>query len=140
MADPSSSPPPLVSTGPNGIYASGETGSEGNVYDYTDKDWKWIEAVLTGSSAVNNANGAATAAQNAAALVNPQSLRDAGTIFNNTQSVMRGVAKNLAAQVKGLAGDGRAWQGTAAETFKAKMLDVANYLERQAERINGGDG
>ncbi|WP_436535567.1 hypothetical protein [Actinoplanes sp. HUAS TT8] len=140
MADPSSSPPPLVSTGPNGIYASGETGSEGNVYDYTDKDWKWIEAVLTGSSAVNNANGAATAAQNAAALVNPQSLRDAGNIFNNTQSVMRGVAQNLASQIKGLAGDGRAWQGTAAETFKAKMLDVANYLERQAERINGGDG
>ncbi|MEU4164144.1 hypothetical protein [Actinoplanes sp. NPDC026670] len=140
MPDPSSTPPPLVSVGPNGIYASGETGSEGNVYDYTDKDWKWIEAVLTGSSAVNNADGAATAAQNAASLVNPESLRTAGNIFNTTQSVMRGVAQNLAAQVKGLSGEGRAWQGTAAETFKAKMLDVANYLERQAERINGGSG
>ncbi|MET0491502.1 MAG: hypothetical protein ABW000_00080 [Actinoplanes sp.] len=138
MPDASSSPPPLVTIKDGAVILSGEAGNASDTDDYTKQDWKWIEAVLTGASAVNNKNGVATAAQGGEGMVSPESLRAAGAIFNTTQSVMRGVAQNLAAQAKGLAGEGRAWQGKGAEAFLGKMLDISHYLERQAERINGG--
>src|ERR1043165_7676571 len=103
MPDPSTTPPPLVTIRDGAVIASGETGNATDTDDYTKQDWKWIEAVLTGASAVNNKSGVATQAQQGQAMVSPQSLRDAATIFNNTQSVMRGVAQNLVAQAKGLA-------------------------------------
>ena len=115
----SSSPPPLVTIKDGAVIATGDAGSAGKTDDYTTQDWKWIEAVLTGSSAVNNKTGVATAAEGGNALVDPVSLRTAAGIFNTAQSVMRGVAKNLVDQANGLAGEGRAWQGKGAEAFLA---------------------
>ena len=120
-----------------GTYTSTDYGSDED--DWTKwgaTDWKKYKAAIVGSSAVEEDNAAQGDIANG--LIDPNTLVEAANTFNQTQMNLASVAENLRQQARGLAGEGRPWQGKAAEAFLAKMETMSQYLDSQAERINGG--
>ena len=125
---------PFYTTG-SGIYGDPNSVS-GNPTDYQSWSWKQIEAAIIGSSAVPpGASGAPTTNQ---AVADPQSLFNAATAFNNTQSALAMIAKSISDQATALAGPNGAWKGASADQFYALMSNLSNDVAAKANQINGG--
>ncbi|NMO56936.1 hypothetical protein HH310_37900 [Actinoplanes sp. TBRC 11911] len=102
----------------------------------TPGGWAMIKA------AVNGGSGLSTDAQRAHAnqMVSAQSVVDGAAAFQRTYETLAWLETFVRDHSKAIAGDGKPWQGAAANAFVAKMEWFAKYLGAQAERISGADG
>ncbi|MGW3621395.1 WXG100 family type VII secretion target [Micromonospora arida] len=112
-----------------------------NLNDYQDwaqqpGGWRLLRAAVTGGAAMSTDAGR----DRAAALVNPQSLMDAGAAFELAYRTLEELAKFVRAQARAVAGEERPWQGPAADAFLERMEYLATYFDAQAERIAGAAG
>jgi hypothetical protein len=82
-------------------------------------DWKKYEAAIIGSSAVESSD--ASQGEAVDGLIDPNTLVTAAGVFNQAQLTTSSIAENLRHQAGGLAGEGRPWQGAAADAFLSKM-------------------
>ncbi|MCO8275493.1 hypothetical protein M1L60_33410 [Actinoplanes sp. TRM 88003] len=73
----------------------------------------------------------------AASLVNPASLLEAGAAFGEVYKALWYVENVLRLQAESIAGEGKPWQGPAAEAFLAKVDRVVKYVHAHGERIIG---
>ncbi|BCY07234.1 hypothetical protein [Actinoplanes sp. L3-i22] len=97
--------------------------------------WRKIEASVLGGSALG---GSADAAAYAHGLVNPESLVQAADAFNYSWQGLLWLEKTVREGAKAIAGDGKAWQGTAADAFLERMNGLADQLKSQADHLGGG--
>ncbi|MDH6630479.1 uncharacterized protein YukE, partial [Streptomyces sp. LBL] len=99
--------------------------------DYSDWDWRKIKSAITGGADGEDAQYDLT-------LSDPQTLQDAGNAFYYTQKVLEDVARSLSEQSDALAGEGRPWQGQAAQAFTATMGSFAKQVTAMANVLSGG--
>jgi collagen type III alpha len=112
-----------------------------NVNDYrewaqTPGGWAMVEAAVIGGSGMSTDAQAAVAAAN----VSAQSLVDGGAAFQRTYDTLSWLETFVRDHSKAIAGEGKPWQGAAANAFLAKMEWFAKYIGAHAERIAGSDG
>ena len=98
--------------------------------------WRKLLASVTGGAAVSTASGHARAAE----AVSPQSLVEASSAFLLVQETLQWVQAFIASQSRAIAGEGKGWQGTAADAFLAEMEFFSKFVGAQAERIGGSSG
>ncbi|KUL22654.1 superantigen-like protein SSL4 [Actinoplanes awajinensis] len=102
----------------------------------TSGGWAMLRASITGAA------GIATPEQiaRAATLVNAQSVMDAYAAFQRALSTLLWLETFVHDQSKAIAGEGRGWQGTAANAFLTKMEGLSKSIGKQAEHISGAAG
>ncbi|MEV6694846.1 hypothetical protein AB0M35_25550 [Micromonospora sp. NPDC051196] len=98
--------------------------------------WRLLRAAVNGGSALGSADARAFATT----LVNPQSLMDTGAAFEQAYQALDGLATFVRAQAQAIAGEGKPWQGPAADAFLKQMEYLADYLADQAQRLGGLPG
>ncbi|BCJ35635.1 hypothetical protein Athai_31380 [Actinocatenispora thailandica] len=98
--------------------------------------WRKIEAAIVGGAAMVTSDDAAYAAS----LVSPQSIMDTAGAFQTAMDALTWLETFIDQQTDAIAGDGKSWQGDAADAFRAKMKTLSKWAGRQAERLSGGAG
>jgi integrin beta 3 len=98
--------------------------------------WRKVRAAVTGGAAMSTDEGRAYAVDR----VNPQSLMDAGAAFELAGLTFSELGTYLRTHARAIAGEGKPWQGLAADAFLDQMEYVAKILDAQAERIMGPPG
>ncbi|GIL27949.1 WXG100 family type VII secretion target [Actinocatenispora comari] len=98
--------------------------------------WRKIESAIVGGAAMVTADDAAYAA----GLVSPQSIMDTSGAFQTAMDSLTWLETFIDQQTDAIAGDGKSWQGAAADAFRAKMKILSKWAGRQAERLSGGAG
>ncbi|GID32219.1 hypothetical protein [Paractinoplanes brasiliensis] len=95
--------------------------------------WRLLRAAVLGGAALSNE----AARLEAAGRVDPNSLLEAGMTFLKVHASLIWVESMLRLQAEAIAGEGRAWQGSAADAFLEKVDSSARYIRAYAERIVG---
>ncbi len=90
--------------------------------------WRKIKASVYGGAALANDDARALAKS----LVDPQSLADASGAFNLAYQTLGWLENIIRDHSHAIAGEGKAWQGPAADAFLAKMDYFAEFLGSQA--------
>ncbi|TDC46563.1 hypothetical protein E1258_29340, partial [Micromonospora sp. KC207] len=98
--------------------------------------WRRIKAAVKGGSAIETEAGH----EYAASLVSYPSLLEAANGFQQAYNLLHWLETFISLHAHAIAGEEKAWQGTAAEAFLAKMDYLSKFLGNQAERLLGGDG
>ena len=112
----------------------GNPDTPGTAGDYSSWTWKQIEAAIDGGSML--LSGDRSQAQNVSS---PQTLWQAGDIFNNVMVVLQNVGQGLQASAKQFAGgDGSPWQGDAANAFATMMTGFSNEVLAAGNVLGGG--
>ncbi|GIJ50335.1 hypothetical protein Val02_72210 [Virgisporangium aliadipatigenens] len=100
------------------------------------RGWRLILASVNGGAAVATKPGHDLAH----ARVNAASLLEASAAFQEAFNVLTWIGNFLRVHSAAIAGEGRAWQGDAANAFLDHVTHFGKYLERQAEAISDGSG
>ncbi|MCM4083583.1 WXG100 family type VII secretion target, partial [Paractinoplanes hotanensis] len=95
--------------------------------------WRLLRSAVVGGAALATDAGKAYAAS----LVSPQSLADTGAAFDRAQQALTWIERVLREHSQAVAGEGKPWQGPAAEAFLQKMTDIADNVRSHAEAIKG---
>jgi hypothetical protein len=118
----------------NGMFA-GSGNQSSTAADYYKWTWKEIEAAINGGSEIATAAGQ----KQASALSNPQTLWDAGNLFEYFRQLLNMVAQALSDQAKALAGgDNAPWKGAAADAFLNTMTLFSKQVQANADVLSGG--
>ncbi|WP_344017009.1 hypothetical protein [Pseudonocardia xinjiangensis] len=126
----------FVKTG-DGVFANPSTATSDLSADFTGWTWKQIMAAIVGGAAIVPGSGGA---EQAAGLVSPQTLFDAGQKFYNAQKLLEQVADSIRLQTAALAGENGPWKGEAADKFFTMMTAMALNVKARAAQIAGGSG
>ena len=113
--------------------------SNPNDYRYWENmpgGWRLLRAAVNGGSALATDEGKAVAKER----VNPQSLMDAGAAFERAYLTLRFLAAFMRDHPHAIAGEGKPWQGPAADAFLQRTDYLADFLDAQAQRIAGTPG
>ncbi|WLS43442.1 hypothetical protein Q3V37_18745 [Micromonospora profundi] len=98
--------------------------------------WRKLRAAVTGGAAMSTENGR----QHAGDRVNAQSVMDAGAVFDLAGRTFAELGPYLLTHARAIAGEGKPWQGPAADAFLGQMEYLAKILDAQSERITGPPG
>ncbi|NJC11535.1 hypothetical protein F4558_001361 [Micromonospora profundi] len=98
--------------------------------------WRKLRTAVTGGAAMSTDEGR----QHAETLVNAQSVMDAGAAFDLAGRTFGELGPYLLTHARAIAGEGKPWQGPAADAFLGQMEYLAKILDAQSERITGPPG